>query len=287
MPCALFAVEDTTAKKAIESGHYKEAAVRYRELATSAPQELKGEWLCRQALAAYRDQDDITAFTSFIEAIETIKLSNQPLISKEEQALCDEASKLYLDTSGMQPREIAAKLKLQYTQIANDHPNYYMLNFYVAIACANLGFFDEFFERFYRSYKALPDCYMAIKTRGVLHLKLFERLTDPVARDKQKELALRCLTIASEKNPADSSLYKMLVLFSAPEQKNSALIHGMESIIEHSVVVSRTDVSFFVEEAVRLEQYELARRFIEKAKEWYPYSRVINAAEEILKKKRL
>lgn len=279
---ALYA-DEGQAKKAYERGQYKEGAHLYQQLAERALAEKKGEYLAMAALCCYRDQDDVAAFSSYLLALESVVPGKEPLVSAEEQALYEEALKLYLDPSHSNPKEAALLIKKTYVPIVSARPDYLYLNFLITSAYANLGLFDEFFERFYRSYQAFPQSYMAVKTVGILHIKLFERLTDPAERAQERRKALAALSKARELYPSDPGLYKILIFFAEPDKKKEALHLRLTQLIEQNVQVPRSDLSFYIHEAIEQKEMDLAKQFIDKARQWYPYSRVITTAEQMLK----
>lgn len=279
-------VLEDNAKQAFEMGHYKEAISFYKELITQANSGDRGKWLSQLALAYYRDQDDISTFTTYLEALEQCKPLPNMKISDHEQTFCNEALSIYLDTTSPSPRDSAQKLKQNFTPILSLHPNYYMLNFFVAVAYANMGMFDEFFDRFYQSYQAYPDSFIALKTRGMLHLKLFERLSEEKEREKQRRLALGYLNKAKEKYPRDGSLYKLVILFASMEDKPEIVRQSLKAIVDDNIIIPRYEISYYIQEAIHAKEFDLAEAFLAKAREWYKYSRVIDAAQELLEKKK-
>lgn len=274
-----------TAKEAYESGRFKEAILCYRQLVETAAPDLKSEWLCRLALAHYRDQDDVAAFSRYVDALDAVIPGEEPEISAAEKEQYDEALSLYLDPSFSSPREMAMKLREKYASVMTDHPDYRMLNFFITTVYANLGMFDQFFDQFFNSYKAHPNCYLAQKIKGVVHIKLFERLNDATARNQQRQQALRHFQRAQELNPHDPNLSKLLIGFSDPNDRTAAIKQQLTHLIQTNVRVPRTDIHYYVQEAIRAELYELAKQFLERAKEWYQFSRVIESAEKLLDRK--
>jgi len=47
-------------------------------------------------------------------------------------------------------------------------------------------------------------------------------------------------------------------------------------------MIPRADIAFFVQQAVEAKQIDLAEDFLELAKKRYPYSRVIEAAQQYI-----
>jgi hypothetical protein len=51
------------------------------------------------------------------------------------------------------------------------------------------------------------------------------------------------------------------------------------------MMTARGDIAFYVQQAVSINEIELAQKFIDKATEWYQYSRTIKSAQQYLKNK--
>ena len=270
------------AEEAFDSGRYKESIELYREAVEGVAVGEKGKLLTKLALAHYRDQEDVEAFSTFLRALETVEVHTDGPISGDERDLVEEALALYLGSDLSSPREVAVALRQKYASVVAIHPEYRQLGFFVAAAYANLGIFDEFFERFYESYWDQPSCYMAQKTKGVLHLMLLDRLSDGNAKEEQRIAAANCFQQALKSDVRDAGLYKLQVRFSGPATRSQAVRSNLQRIVDGNIVVPRSDIGFFVKEAVDAGEYQLARLFLDRAREWYEYSRAVNAAELLL-----
>ena len=113
-------------------------------------------------------------------------------------------------------------------------------------------------------------------------MKIFERARTLDARAKQRSEIVRHLTKAMNKYPQDISLYRMALTFADSKEKPRVVVVSLKKIIDHNMMVPRTDIVFYVRESVAAGQTDLAKDFIAKAKEWYQYSRSINTAEHYL-----
>jgi len=262
---------------------YKKARHLYEELLTLAVPETVAALKMRLALACYRDQDDVAAFRTYLEALNAVQVRQAPTPTAEEQQFLEEGLRIYLDPGGATSREVALILGKKYASIVGEHPEYFLLNFLVASAHANLGLFDDFFERFFVSYVHNPQHFLAHKIRGILHVKLFERLSDPLEREEQRSLALACLQEAVTVKPNDHSLYRMIIALSRCEDKRSVVTSSLRKMAADDIVVPRRDIYFYVQQAVEVGEEEVAKLFLDKAKLWYQYSRTIDAAEQLLR----
>jgi hypothetical protein len=280
------AVTPENAKEAYEAGRFKEAILCYRQLADCANSDLKAEWLCRLALAHYRDQDDVLAFSRYLEALDAVvPEAHASAITADEQEQYAQALRLYLDASFGNPREMSMKLRSLVAPVMEAHPDYHMLNFFIAIIYANLGMFDQFFNQFFQSYEIYPHSYLAQKTRGIVHIKLFERLNDPEAREVQRELALQHFQAAQKLNAGDYGLCKLLICFSSQDNRATAVRQQITHLLQENVMVPRSDIQFYTQEAIRTNEYDLAKQFLDRAKQWYRSSKIVDAAERLLEQK--
>ena len=263
--------------KLYEAGEFKEAIEVYQTLQGRVEESQLKLRLC---LAHYRDQDDVLAFTTYLEALEATQ-PKEAIVSQEEESVFEEGVAVYF-SSFPTPRDEAIELAKRFGPIADEHPDWHLVNFLVSSAHANLGMFDDFFERFYRSYSHFPEHFLAHKIKGMLHVKLAERLSDEKVRMSEKARAVVCFEKAVQANPQDFSLYKMIVALS--EDKRSVLVSTLENFIAKDVAIPRRDIYFYVEQALAAGEGTLAQNFVLKASQWYPVSRSVDAARELLGK---
>lgn len=266
------------AEKAIAEGDYKNAIVLYQNLLKNQPFSETSEPLeLGLALAFLKDQNQEMAFKTFLGLLEKKSLSNVPVLKPEEEASYQKALKIYLDKSST-PQEIAKKILADFSPDSQIPP----LAFIQASAYANLNQYDRFFSLFYRSYKECPDHFLADKTKAVLHMKLFERCPLNSEREFHRRAILSHLSKAADNQPCDDSLYKFMILF-APEQEKAGMLRAcLNKIIERNIVISRSDISFYTKEAVEAKELSLAQKFVDAAREWYQFSKVVNAAQQYL-----
>lgn len=241
------------------------------------------------ALSYYKEQEHEKAFKTFINALnlentaqdDKARLNLSP--SNEEKTLYEDALKIYLNHDNSL-QAIAEAIQQTYAPILLEHPDYHSLAFIVAAANANQNKFDLFFEQFYNSYRYLPDHYLAYKTKAMLHAKLFLRAKSPIERENERLEILKNLSAAIARYPQDTSLYKMSLVTATEKEKDILITEFLNNIIADNIMIPRTDIFFYVKEAVTARQINLARQFINKAKEWYQYSRSMDEAQKYLEK---
>lgn len=269
---------ENDAVMAFRNGDYKKAIELYRNDLNVADD--KSEIKAKLALVYWKDQDQELAFRTFLEALsEHIYTENA---STEDDAAYEKALKIYLDHSGGTNQAIAQKICRDFEGAIKEHPDYNKLGYVVAAAYANLGRYEDFFTLFYRSHLHHPDHFLAAKTKAVLHIKLFERARFVEEKEEQRSAVLYYLNAALEKEPRDCTLYKSLIAFS-PEEKKLEVMHAcLNKIIDKNIIIPRSDIGFYVEEAIGSKEFVLAQRFIDKVKEFYQFSRVVNAAQHYL-----
>lgn len=278
----------TTALSAVDGssflaeGNYKEAAIFYQEQLKTASISSKGEIKKNLAIALYKDQDQEQAFRVFLEALDEAQIKTGPSISDDEKKVYECALKIYLNRSSLQAQETAKLLMELIGPVIKKHPDYHLLGFFIAAANANTGHFDDFFNRFYNTYQYFPDHYLVFKTKAILYIKLFERSKTEKERELRREKILENTIKAIEKNSRDESLYKLMIVYAKEDAKEKTVITYLNKIINSNIIIPRADIAFYVQQAVLVCQLDLAQHFIDKAREWYQFSKVINAAQQFL-----
>ncbi len=236
-------------------------------------------------LAYLEDQDLSGAFQAALKATPECRAKNA-LPQLGDVALYEEALKIYLEHNGSHAPQInAEKILEKYGPVVDLHPDYLLLNYLLAAGAANLNLYKEFLERFFKSYEAYPDHYMAFKTKAVLHIKLYERASSVEEKEALRKEVGIYVKKALEKYPCDIGLYRLLIAFASPEEKKGVVAMSLSKMLQESMIVPRADISFFVQEAVAEDLPDLARQLIDKAKLWYEVSRVVEAAEKYLDRK--
>ena len=207
------------------------------------------------AKAHLKDQEQDRAFLSFLEALDASP-------KKEGLELPKEALDAYM--VGKPPTELG--------DLAT--------NFIVSISLANEGHFDLFFEHFFAAYPYFKGSFLDFKTRGILYLRLSKKATSK----KQIYLneAEKNLQSALELQPDDASIYRSLILLAKDAKKRGDVLGYLEKLKESDAHLLRTDVLFYVQEALALDRREIAEVIVEKGKQLYSYSRSIEAAEKLL-----
>lgn len=279
-------VTEQKAKRELDAGYEKNAIADYQTLLKDAPVEKKSGLLKELSIAYLLDQDLEKAFSTYLEALDTLSPPKEPYVMTEnEERIYHDALKVYLDPRERDTHEIAIRIKDLYAGILRLHPEYYSLGFLVSIAYANLDKYEKFFEIFYPSYAKMPDHYLSYKTKSILNIKVFERAKTPEEKQAARGQILKNLQLAKEKYPIDPSLYRLQIVFAPQDEKLKLLKENLSEIITHNMIVPRSDLSFYFDQLFTYGQIELAKEFLAKASGWYPYSRTLEAAKELLEEK--
>lgn len=266
----------------VEEG-YKATIASLQESISNASQDQRCELQKQLAILYFKDQSLEKAFSVFMQALDSASSEPAPSISEEEHKLYESALDIYLKHPSLaEARKAADRIIAEYAPVLKNHPEYYLLGYLLAVAEANLNQFESFFNRFYRSYHYFPQHYMAYKTKTVLHTKLFACARTPKEQEIQRIAILENASVALQKNPKDIALYKMMISFASENNKQHFVITFLNKIIEGDIIIPRADIAFFVQQAIATKQIELAQRFLNKARSWYPQSRVIDAAQAAL-----
>lgn len=234
------------------------------------------------AILYYKDQNQEKAFEIFLEAInEDIPENAQPP-SLEENELFENAINDYLENDE-KLQNTASSICKKYLLILKKHPDYHQLGYVLAAAYANLEMFPEFFEQFFKSHHHFPNQFFAYKGKAALHAQLYARRRTLEERQIQQEKIIQNLENAVQSFPKDTTLYKMIVVF-APENKKKTLINRyLNKIIEENIIIPRREVVFYVHQAIAVNETPLAKRFLNKSREWHPNSRSLDAAQHFIK----
>ncbi len=252
----------------------------------SAAKENKASLALQLAELYSKDQDLEMAFRTYLQALEWTVPVPEPVPTPDELKHYAEGLTIYLDHSGATPGAIALKLQEQLNPVLKEHPDYYLVNFLMAAAFANVGLFQEFFHTFYQSYQRYPTHYMAYKTQAVLHIKLYERVRTAAEREEQREAVMAFVRKAMDKNAKDSGLYKLMMLFASEKEKPVVVKDCLNKILEDPMIIARGDIAFLVQQAASVQEWERAQQLIDKAKELFKYSRIVIAAQEYLDKQK-
>lgn len=259
----------------------KDSIKNLEVLLQTADESEKSLLLLSLAKTYFQDQNQEKAFEYFLRAINSAAAHEVP-ISAEDARLYAEALSIYLDPHAQSTKDTASAILEKYESVAKEHPEYTQIGFLVGASYANAGRFSDFFDMFYRSYSAAPNHYLAYKTKAIIHIKLFERAGTSEAKDLERQKIIDELLKAMEIYPQDHTLYKMTIAFSPENQKEMVVHNALKKIVESNMMVPRMDIGFYVEEAVKTHQYHEAQQLLDQQREWYRYSRIINAAQEFL-----
>ena len=195
-----------------------------------------------------------------------------------EEAQFNKALGIYRDHK-LSPQESSTLILQNFVPIESRN---YLLSYLLAIAYANGNRYEEFMNYFYSAYLYYPNHYLSYKTQAILHIKLMERKRTEVDRSIQRDAIIMNFESALAREPYDVSLYKLLINFSSPEKKPKQVRQCLNKILEGTMIIPRSDLLFYVREAVDAKEMSLAQKFIDKARGWYPDSRLVSNAQEYL-----
>lgn len=271
--------------EALHAGDYKKAqeiCVHY--LNEASPQDV-GLAKTQLAIAYYKDQEHEKAFITFLEALEIPSERSESVVEYETESYQD-ALKIYLEDAGLSPLETARKILGKFETAEQIKKDDAYLNFLIALSYANLGQYDRFFEKFYASYLKNSHHFLVYKAKAALSIKLYERAKTPEERTMQADCIIGYAQKAIELNPQDTSLYRMILGFVPSDKKAYWLQTIIQKLIDQNIMIARQDIAYYNELAIFFQQYDLAQKFLDKARSWYVYSRVINEAQQHLNQQR-
>lgn len=240
----------------------------------------KAELIKQLAVLYLKDQNQEMAFESFLASLASLKEEPAEKETEGEGALYQKALETYLGTAHFSSSKEKSKQMIEeYAPLLKEHPTPWQLAYLVALAYANIDQYEEFFNLFFRSYRYYPRHFLSYKTKGILHIKLMERRRDEALRKAERAAALQDFELALALEPKDESLYRLLITFSFPETKSEQAQRCLNKIVEGNIIVSRSDIMFYVQAAIEAKDVVLAQRFVDKARVWYAQSKIVDAAQ--------
>lgn len=241
--------------------------------------------LVDQAIEEAIAQHDEQAFTLFLQALEE-PVTGGAVPEEKELALYEEALARYLNPEGKRSAEVADEILSTYQPIVANRPEYTLLNLLVATAYANKQDYETFFWELHRSYEQHPNHYLIDRTKAILNLRLMERARGVVERENYRKKVIEHLTNATKKYPADLTLTRMILSLGTPEEKEGVVRETLSRIVSKNIRLPRSDIFPYVKDAAAIHEFDLAQQLIDRALEWYRYSRSINSAQKYLDQKR-
>lgn len=266
----------------IADNDFKRVIKQQHQLIEQANPQDKSELLEKLALLYLKDQEQEQAFAIFLQSLEFVKPQDPTNSTDNLDTTYRRALTAYLESHGEATPQSAKQIIDEFGPAVKSQPAPIPLGFLVAIAYANLHRYEDFFGLFYITYVAYPEHYLAYKTKAILHIKLMERKRTEADRKLQREAVLHNLNQALTREPNDTTIYKLLITFSSPENRKLQIQHCIEKILRQNVQIPRTEIMFYVQETADNQSYVLAQQFIDRAHQWYQNSRIVTNAQTYL-----
>jgi hypothetical protein len=229
-----------------------------------------------------REQDHHQALKKFIEAIDQCPTQDRIFpTDPDEKKQVEEGISLYLESIDQNPSHVIKEFRNRYEELAEKHPDWDYLQFFLAIADANDFKFAGFYRRFYQAYQHYPNSFLALRTRGVLHLKLYEQLLGE-EREKERKLAIFYLKKAADLDFREAGLIRLILFTSSRAERKTLLQTMIPKLMKEQIRLPRKDITLYVRWLLQENLIDLAQDFILNAQTWYEYSRSIKLAENLL-----
>jgi hypothetical protein len=229
-----------------------------------------------------KDQKEEEAFQMFLRALSDIPQKQAASPSKEELQIYNSSLPIYLEQAKCPASQAAKELESKLEPVLTAHPEYDQVRFLFAAAKANQHQYEDFFYHFYKAYTQNQACFLAYRTLGILNIKLFEKARLIDEKEQRRQEMQKFLHLALKENVNDVALYKLLIVFSPAEARKKAVHEVLDMIVQNSVQVPRSDISFYVNEALVACEKESAERFLDKQATWYQYSRIIEEMRKVV-----
>ncbi len=259
----------TSIKQAQDRGDFKDAI---RELNALIAKKQEAALYLQLAVCYLQDQQEEEALKTFITCLEKSYSKQNKVMSVREEASFKELLGLYLANS----KELDQKLEA----IVKAHPDYTHVQFILASQAANAKRYEPFFYLFYQSYCSYPDSHMSHKTQGVIASLLMQRVKSPEEKDLWRKKAISSFMNASKLCPEDTGLYRMIIYTSSESDRKPLVQFVINEIIEKNSKIPRSEIPFFINAALMVDEIELATSLLDKAKTWYEYSRIIQDMQD-------
>ena len=229
-----------------------------------------------------KDQKEEEAFQIFLGALSDVPQKNLAKPSMDELQIYSSALPIYLEQAKCPASQAAKELESKLAPVLVEHPEYVQVRFLFAAAKANQHQYEDFFYHFYKAYSQNQNCFLAYRTLGILNIKLFEKARLIDEKELRRQEMQKFLHLALKENVNDVALYKLLIVFSPAESRKKAVHEVIDMIIQNSVQVPRSDISFYINEAMAASEKESAESFLDKQATWYQYSRIIEEMRKVV-----
>jgi tetratricopeptide (TPR) repeat protein len=262
----------------VNAGEFKKAIEKLDEfLQAPLADNARAFLLVEKAKLLFVDQQQMESQDVFLQAL-------QQAIPMKEEATEDEASLFQSLFSSyeesLRSPDACVKLVEQAEEALKKHKDYTSIEFYVAAGLANRGRFTSFYDRFFHAFLHRSGSFLAWKTRGVLHLRLYEASSSDEMRVLHRKEAVACFQEAFRRQPQDASLLVKLVFILPCEEKKLFLEKVADDFVRLQTPPKRGDCFFLIEQALDVQATESAKKLIDKARVWYQYSRALNDLSE-------
>jgi tetratricopeptide (TPR) repeat protein len=244
----------------------------------AAQGEKRAALLVELATLYMQDQKEEEAFTIFLSALSG-HTDTPYTLSKQEQQVYEESLKIYLTQP---PQEVAKELQEKLLLHVKRYPTHAYIQLLLAATYANCRQYSAFFDHFSKGHAIAPNSFLAYKTLGIIHIKLFEKARTPEEKEQHRLKLMEYLTKALDYDDRDPMLYKLLIVYGQLEKKKSIIVDMLDRICKGQVVIPRGEIPFYVHEAIEVDEQEKAKQFLNKATMWYQYSRTIEEMKRVL-----
>lgn len=273
MPLVCFSFPPQYTKdEALKKGEYHQALEELDRSIASANEQKLSLLLLEKAKLLCLDQKISEAQEVFLKALETCA-TEKGVVSPEEEKVTQSLIPLYLAASSSQ--EKMTQVEQDVNKILKQHPEYISIKYFLAAVSANKNDFLSFFDQLYQAHRLRPDCYLALKMQGVLHLRLFEASSEENVRQYHKDQAFSFLQKAFAKEPQDASLIAKLLFLLPLDERKKFLENVFQDISGMKIPLQRSECIYLIKEAIESKSIGVAKKLIEKANLWYEYSRAI------------
>lgn len=259
----------------IESGDTADAIVKLKTALQNLAPNNQGNLLVEIAKVYALNQDQLSAYTFFNQALKTCPRESLQTMSASEQVYFNTVYTIYLAEDGQGPvfqEKVEEALKA--------HPEFKSLLMFKAALSANTGNLVSFFDSYWQAYSAYAETPLSLKIQGSIAHRLYELSDDKNQRDEARKVSIDLFTKVFESNPEDVSLFNRIVLLSNQDERKQVLNKLIPLLATASKPSSRKQCWMSLEIVQQMNYPDELLKLHKVVRMWFPQSKYLDAWEK-------
>lgn len=219
--------------------------------------------------------NEIDSTRHFLEQVEAVSAAPSQNKTKAETELYREGINFLLTQESL-PHVYMEKIKQEL--MLNSGMD--RLRFFLALSAKEGGDESEFQRQFLKAYASYPSDYLSYRIKGGLYASLYAHVRSVREKNLVRQATFQNVSEALASEPRDREMQKLKIAFCQDEERCQTI----GKIIDKVGKVPKEDVRYFVVQLVDTGEKKKAEAFLDKAREWYSGSRVINRSQNYIDK---